>query len=80
MAFVIAIVIAVILGYGYAKLLNRVKGDEMIIATYVGYSFVFFMNMMWLVLPFKNPASVQGFKGEGLRVTISVQNYWYSSN
>ncbi len=32
---------------------------------------------MWLVLPFKNPASVQGFKGEGLRVTISVQEYWY---
>lgn len=76
-AFGIAIIIAIILGYGYAKLLNRVKGDEMIIATYVGYSFVFFMNMMWLVLPFKNPASVQGFKGEGLRVTISVQNYWF---
>lgn len=76
-AFGIAIVIAAILGFGYALLLNRVKGDEMIIATYVGYSFVFFMNMMWLVLPFRNPASVQGFKGEGLRVTISVQNYWF---
>lgn len=76
-AFGIAIIAAVILGYGYAKLLNRVKGDEMIIATYVGYSFVFFMNMLWIVLPFKNPASVQGFKGEGLRVTISVQDYWF---
>ena len=32
---------------------------------------------MWLVLPFRNPASVQGFKGEGLRVTISVENYWF---
>jgi simple sugar transport system permease protein len=48
----------------------------MIIATYVGYSFVFFMNIMWIVLPFRNPSSVQGFKGEGLRVTISVQDYW----
>lgn len=76
-AFGIAIVIAIVLGYGYGKLLNRVKGDEMIIATYVGYSFVFFMNMLWLILPFRNPASVQGFKGEGLRVTISVQNYWF---
>ncbi|MDF2592294.1 MAG: transporter permease, partial [Clostridia bacterium] len=56
--------------------LNKVKGDEMIIATYVGLSFMFFMNIIWLVLPFKNPASVQGFKGEGLRVTISVQDYW----
>jgi simple sugar transport system permease protein len=76
-AFAIAIVVAAILGWGYGLLLNRVKGDEMIIATYVGYSFVFFMNMMWVVLPFKNPASVQGFKGEGLRVTISVQEYWF---
>jgi simple sugar transport system permease protein len=76
-AFGIAMIAAVILGYGYAKLLNRVKGDEMIIATYVGYSLVFFMNMMWIVLPFRNPASVQGFKGEGLRVTISVEEYWF---
>ncbi|WP_376774521.1 ABC transporter permease subunit [Clostridium thailandense] len=76
-AFVIAMIIAVVFGYVYAILLNKVKGDEMIIATYVGYSFVFFMNMMWIILPFKNPASVQGFKGEGLRVTISIQEYWF---
>lgn len=76
-AFGIAIVFAAIFGYFYGKLLNRVKGDEMIIATYVGYSFIFFMNMMWIILPFKNPSSVQGFKGTGLRVTISVQEYWY---
>ena len=49
----------------------------MIISTYVGYSFVFLMNILWLVLPFRNPASVQGFKGEGLRVTISVDDYWF---
>ncbi|MCX7885085.1 MAG: ABC transporter permease [Caloramator sp.] len=76
-AFLIAIIIAAVFGYFYGKLLNRVKGDEMIIATYVGFSFIFFMNMMWIVLPFKNPSSVQGFKGTGLRVTISVQEYWY---
>lgn len=76
-AFGIAIVFAVIFGYLYGKLLNRVKGDEMIIATYVGFSFIFFMNIMWIVLPFKNPSSVQGFKGTGLRVTISVQDYWF---
>lgn len=75
-AMIAGLLIAAVFGYAYGQLLNRVKGDEMIIATYVGYSFVFFMNMMWLILPFKNPASVQGFKGEGLRVTISVQEYW----
>lgn len=76
-AFLVGISIAAIFGLLYGLLLNRVKGDEMIIATYVGFSFVFFMNMMWLILPFKNPASVQGFKGEGLRVTISIEDYWY---
>lgn len=76
-ALAIAAAIAVVLGYGYGLLLNKVKGDEMIIATYVGYSIVFFMNMMWIALPFKNPSSVQGYKGTGLRVTISVQDYWF---
>lgn len=72
----IAIVAGTILGYGYGLLLNKVKGDEMIIATYVGYSIVFLMNIMWIILPFRNPASVQGFKGEGLRATISLEGYW----
>lgn len=75
-AIVVGLVFAAIFGFFYGMLLNRVKGDEMIIATYVGFSFVFFMNMMWLILPFSNPSSVQGFKGEGLRVTISVEDYW----
>jgi len=75
-AFVVGIFFAAIFGFFYGALLNRVKGDEMIIATYVGFSFVFLMNIMWIVLPFRNPASVQGFKGEGLRTTISVKDYW----
>ncbi len=75
-AMAIGLLFAALFGWIYGELLNRVKGDEMIIATYVGFSFVFFMNMMWLILPFSNPASVQGFKGEGLRTTISVQEYW----
>lgn len=76
-ALAVGLIAAAIFGFLYGALLNRVKGDEMIIATYVGFSFVFFMNMMWLILPFKNPSSVQGFKGEGLRVTISIQDYWF---
>lgn len=75
-AFLIGITFAAVFGYVYGLLLNRVKGDEMIIATYVGFSFVFLMNIMWLILPFSNPSSVQGFKGSGLRVTISIENYW----
>lgn len=76
LAIFIAILFAIVFGICYGMLLNRVKGDEMIIATYVGYSFVAFMNIMWVTLPFKNPSSVQGFKGEGLRTTISLAEYW----
>lgn len=75
-AMLIGVFFALIFGLLYGLLLNKVKGDEMIIATYVGYSFVAFMNMMWIVLPFKNPSSVQGFKGEGLRTTIDLSAYW----
>lgn len=76
-AIIVGIAMAAVLGYLYGVLLNRVKGDEMIIATYVGFSFVFLMNIMWLILPFKNPASVMGFEGKGLRVTISIEKYWF---
>jgi simple sugar transport system permease protein len=76
-AMLVGLAMAAVLGYLYGVLLNRVKGDEMIIATYVGFSFMFLMNIMWLILPFKNPASVMGFKGEGLRVTISIEKYWF---
>lgn len=73
---VIAIILGFIIGYFYSKILNKVKGDEMIIATYIGYAFIYLMNMFYLVLPFKNPELVQGFKGEGLRVTISLKEHW----
>jgi simple sugar transport system permease protein len=72
----IAVAVSLVLGLIYGLLLNRVKGDEMINATYVGYSIVYLMNIFWIIMPFKNPSSVQGFKGEGLRTTISTEGYW----
>jgi len=75
-AIVIAIPFAAILGFLYGLLLNRVKGDEMVVATYVGFSSVAFMSMMWLLLPYKSPNMIWGYDGEGLRTTISVEGYW----
>ena len=79
-AFVLAIAIttpfALIFGYGYGQLLNRVKGNEMVIATYVGFSSVAFMSMMWLLLPLSSPTMVWGYGGEGLRTTISTEGYY----
>ena len=59
-AMAIATPIAVILGWGYGLLLNKVKGEEMMIATYVGFSSVAFMCIMWLVLPYSSSNMVWG--------------------
>ena len=75
-AIVIALAFAAVFGYAYGKLLNRVKGDEMMIATYVGFSSVMFMCIAWIVLPYKSPTMIWGFAGEGLRTTISVEAFW----
>ncbi|MBN1981284.1 MAG: hypothetical protein JW795_07130 [Chitinivibrionales bacterium] len=75
----IALPFSILFGYGYGVLLNRVKGDEMMIATYVGFSSVAFMQMMWLLIPFKNPEMIWGYKGMGLRTTITVEHYWFQS-
>ncbi len=75
-AILISMPISALLGYLYGQLLNRVKGDEMMIATYVGFSSVAFMCIAWLLLPFKSPTMVWGYGGSGLRTTISVGNYW----
>lgn len=80
MSFVMAIVIAtpfaLILGAGYGWLLNKIKGGEMMIATYVGFSSVSFMCMMWLLLPYRHPTMVWGFAGTGLRTVISLEGFY----
>lgn len=75
-AIVLASPFAVLFGGAYGKLLNKVKGEEMTIAMYVGFAAVFFMSIMWLLLPYTAPDMVWGFAGKGLRTTISVERYW----
>lgn len=73
----IAIFVAVILGFFYGLLLNKAKGDEMVIATYVGFSSVSFMCIIWLILPFKSQNMIWAYGGTGLRTTINTQGYWF---
>ena len=78
--FLVAILVGqgfgALFGFGYGKLLNRVKGGEMMIATYVGFSSVMVMCIAWVVLPFKSPTMIWGYGGSGLRTTISVEGFW----
>jgi simple sugar transport system permease protein len=75
-AIVVGQVFGALFGFGYGKLLNRVKGGEMMIATYVGFSSVMAMCIAWVVLPFKSPTMIWGYGGSGLRTTISVEGFW----
>ncbi len=72
-ALLIAIPIAVILGFIYGLLLNRVKGSEMTVSTYVGFSAIAFSNIVWLSLPYKSGTLIWPIAGEGMRNTISLE-------
>ncbi len=76
MAILLATPFALIFGTLYGWLLNKIKGGEMMIATYVGFSSVSMMCMMWLILPYKSPNMVWGLAGKGLRTTISLEGYY----
>ena len=76
MAILIATPFALVFGTIYGWLLNKIKGGEMMIATYVGFSSVSMMCMMWLLLPYHSPNMVWGLSGKGLRTTISLEGYY----
>jgi simple sugar transport system permease protein len=67
---------AILFGWLYGKLLNKVKGEEMTISMYVGFAGVMLMSIFWLILPFTSPNMVWGYAGKGLRTTITVEGYW----
>jgi simple sugar transport system permease protein len=75
-AVLLSLPFALVFGWLYGLLLNKVKGEEMTIAMYVGFSVVTFMAIMWLVLPYTNPTMVWGYTGQGLRTTITLDGYW----
>ena len=72
-AILVAIPVALIFGWAYGLLLNRVKGSEMTVSTYVGFSAVAFSKIYWAVLPVKSGTLIFPYGGEGMRNTISLE-------
>jgi len=70
-AIIISIPIASVVGYLYGNLLNKVKGSEMMVGTYAGFSAVSLMCIAWLILPFRS-MEIRWPIGQGLRTTISL--------
>jgi simple sugar transport system permease protein len=67
----LATIFATATGYFYGKLLNAVKGAEMTIATYTGFSVVALMSLVWLMAPFQSK-QMGWMMGKGLRETIKL--------
>ena len=72
-ACLVGVAISAVTGYFYGLLLNRLKGDEMSVTTYVGFSIVSLMCIGWLVMPFNSPI-MKWPLGKGLRTTIGLQS------
>ena len=68
---------AAVIGFIYGLILNRIKGDEMIISTYLGMAFIALMSLGWIkFLPFKNPVLLFGFGGNGMKPQITLSQNW----
>ena len=72
-AIVVGCLIAALVGMAYGTLLNRLKGEEMSVTTYVGFSIVSVMCIAWLVLPFTS-LKLRWPLGTGLRNTIGLDS------
>jgi len=71
-ATVAGVLIAVPAGAAYVWLLNRTRGQEMRVGTYLGFAVVSAMSIFWLAAPFQNPSQVWAIGGRGLRTTLSL--------
>ncbi|MDD2301427.1 MAG: ABC transporter permease, partial [Eubacteriales bacterium] len=71
-AILLSTLFATLVGSGYGLLLNRVKGSEMTVSTYVGFSAIAFMNIWWVTLPFTSGEINWPIAGEGARTTINL--------
>jgi len=72
LAAAIGVALAIPVGAGYGWLLNRTRGQEMMVGTYLGFAIVSMMSVFWLLAPFKNPTLVWAIGGRGLRTTLSL--------
>ena len=75
-ACAISIPFSVVAGLIYGLLMNKVKGSELMVGTYVGFAIVSVLCIAWLKLPFSNP-KMSWAMGEGLRNTITLDD-WYN--
>ncbi|MDR0512905.1 MAG: ABC transporter permease [Treponema sp.] len=74
----VAIIIGAAIGTGmgilYGMLLNRVKGSEMAVSVYVGFSAVAVFNILWALIPVRASIMILPATGRGLRQMINLRD------
>lgn len=72
-AMAVAAVVAWFVGIGYGKILNMVKGSEMTVTTYIGYSIIYLMCIVWFRAPFSNGEIKWPVSGNGVRNSVAME-------
>ena len=72
-AMVFSGVAAWLVGVGYGKILNLVKGSEMTVTTYIGYSAIYLMCIVWFRAPFRSGEIIWPVIGSGVRNAVSME-------
>jgi len=72
LAVTIGAALAAPAGLAYGWLLNRTRGQEMMVGTYLGFAIVSGMSIFWTMAPFHNPQLVWAIGGHGLRTTLTM--------
>lgn len=75
-AVVLSLVLGGLVGIVYGRLMNMVKGSEMLIGNYMGSAVVYLMCMFWFAAPFTNPTIIWPMGGSGVRTTVPVSDYY----
>jgi len=75
-AALIGLLLSIPVGWGYGVILNRTRGQEMMVGTYLGFAAVSGMSIFWLAAPFHNPQLVWALGGTGLRTTLSLTGFY----
>ena len=73
-AIVIGVTLAIGMGILYGMLLNKVKGSEMAITVYVGFSAVAAFNILWARMPITATIAILPGTGHGLRQMINLRD------
>jgi simple sugar transport system permease protein len=76
LAAAIGTLLAAPAGVAYGWLLNRTRGQEMMVGTYLGFAVVSGMSIFWLIAPYHNPQLVWALGGKGLRTTLTLTGFF----